>query len=129
MTMTPTPMPPTTRPIARSGESIVRSPRARAITAANSGTVATSRPVMPEGRVCSACPSRKNGPAISIAPNASTHGHSLSAGRSAPRRSAIGSRIAAPISVRPDTIAAGENVSTASLMNRYGMPHSSAISP
>ena len=96
--------------------------------AAKRGTVATSKPVSPEGSVCSAWLSRKNGPAISIAPKASTHGQSFSAGRRARRCRAIGSRTAAPSRVRPATIAAGENESTASLMNRYGMPHSTAIS-
>ncbi len=31
--------------------------------------------------------------------------------------------------VRPATIAGGENDSTATLMNRYGTPHSSAMAP
>ena len=33
------------------------------------------------------------------------------------------------MSVRPATIAGGENDSTATLMNRYGTPHRSAIAP
>lgn len=86
--------------------------------AANSGTVATSRPVNPDGRVCSAWLSSRNGPAISIAPNASTQGQTANAGRSARRWRAIGSSTAAPRSVRPATTVAGVSESTASLMNR-----------
>ena len=126
--MTTTPANPTSSPTARAGESTDRSPRASAMPAANSGTVATSSPVSPEGSVCSAWPRRRKGPAISTAPNARTHGHTRNAGRSAPRCSAIGNSTAAPSSVRPATIAAGEMESTASLMNRYGMPHSTAMS-
>jgi hypothetical protein len=73
---------------------------------------------MPEGSVISACPNSRNGPAISTAPKASTHGQCFSATRSEPLRIANGRSSSAAISVRPATIAGGENDSTAMLMNR-----------
>src|SRR6185312_14929628 len=126
-TTTPTPPKPTSRPTIFMTPTVRWLPITNPITVAHRGTVATSRPVSPDGTVCSAWLSRKNGPPISIAANASTHGHFRSAGRSAFRCRASGSRSRAPTSVRPDTTAAGENDATASLMNRYGTPHSSAI--
>ncbi len=126
-TITNTPMKPMNSPMLRAGLSTERSPPPKAMIAANSGTVATRRPVSPDGRVCSAWPRSRKGPAISMAPNTSTQPIFANAGRSAFCRMANGSSSRAPRSVRPATTAAGEYDSTAMLMNRYGMPHSTAI--
>ncbi len=56
--------------------------------------------------------------AISATANATTQGQRRSTGRRSTRARAIGSRIAAPIVVRPNTSIAGEISSTAIRMNR-----------
>ena len=67
---------------------------------------------------CSAEPSATHGMAISTAANATTQRQRAMTGRRSVRSSAIGSRMAAAMSVRHSTIVAGVISVTAIRMNR-----------
>ena len=112
----------------RAGFRTARSPPVNAMTAANSGTVATSRPVSPDGQRLLGVPEQQERPGH-LDRAEREHPADLARTRvAAPSGAArTGSRSSAPSSVRPATTDAGEYESTACLMKRYGMPHSTAI--
>ena len=97
-------------------------PKQRASNAIHSGTVAMSIPATEELIQRSPTLMAVNGTAISITAKANTARLCCSSARKAPRRQAIGSRIAAPMVVRHQAIIAGSSSTSASLMKKYGRP-------
>ena len=119
------PMKPSTNPANRVRCQTVLSPCIDAKIVAQIGTEAIRSPASPDEIFCSAVPIRIQGPIISKSAYGATYLIPRSAGMSCFCLIAIGIKMAAPIAVRRQTTIAGVNPlsgSTATLINRYGIP-------
>ena len=91
------------------------------------GTAATSSPVSELSSTRSASESNAHGPMISTRANTSSARQCARTTVTAPGRAANGSSTSAPSAVRANTSTATETSATATLISRYGMPHSTHI--
>ena len=101
----------------------VLSPLIDANIVAQIGTVATSKPANPDVMSFSAVEIKYQGPIISARAYGITYLQPRRISRTVPCFKAIGMRRAAPITTRPNTMTDGVKVSTATFINRYGIPH------
>ncbi len=109
-TMSATPATPMSMPSRPTGPNRSAPPVASAIAAPTNGTPAISRPASELEMCCSAEPSATHGMAISTAAKATTQRHRPRTWRRSVRTSAIGSRMAAAMTVRPRTSVGGRDL-------------------
>src|SRR4051812_27068761 len=119
-----TPVRPTKSPTSRRPRGRSDGSTRAAITAIVSGTAAIMIAASEEETNFSPTGMALKGRTISMTAKATTARHRLLTPRSAPRRQATGSRTAAPRATRLQARNSGWTSSTATLMKKYGTPHS-----